>query len=103
AAVGVRAAVINVSTLKPLDVETIVAHARRTGVVVTAENHSIVGGLGSATAEALLEAGVPARFERVGVQDTFAEGGSTRYLFEKYRLSAHAIHSAVMRLRGTRP
>jgi len=97
---GHRVAVVNVATLKPLDAPAIVDWARRTGVVVTAENHSIIGGLGSAVAEVLLEAGVVARFARVGVRDTFAEGGSTPYLFGKYGLTAEAIADAVLRLRG---
>lgn len=103
AGAGHRVAVVNVATLKPLDAATIVEWARRTGVVVTAENHSIIGGLGSAVAETLLEAGVATRFARVGVRDTFAEGGSTPYLFGKYGLTAGAIADAVVRLRSRAP
>jgi len=62
-----------------------------------AENHSIIGGLGSAVAETLLEAGVAAGFARVGVADRFAEGGSTSYLQTKYGLDAAAIVAAFRR------
>ena len=92
---GRQVAVTNVHTIKPLDVDAIVAQARECGVVVTAENHSIVGGLGSAVAEALCESDVSTAFARVGVRDTFAEGASTPYLFEKYGLSANAIVQAL--------
>jgi len=96
AARGRSVAVIDMHTVKPLDTDAVLRWARRTGHVVTAENHSIVGGLGSAVAEALMEAGVPARFRRVGVRDTFAEGGSTPYLFRKYGLDADAIAAALV-------
>ena len=59
--------------------------------MLTAENHSIIGGLGSAVAETLLESGIASRFARIGVEDRFAEGGSTPYLFDKYGLSARHI------------
>ena len=85
------------NTIKPLDTDLVISEAKRTGCVITAENHSIVGGLGSAIAETLLEAGVHTNFTRVGVKDTFAEGGSTPFLFDKYGLSARHIESAVLR------
>lgn len=91
---GCSVAVVNVSTIKPLDVESIRSVAERTGRVVTAENHSVIGGLGSAVAEALLETGVPARFARVGIRDTFGEGASAPYLFEKYGLTSTSIVEA---------
>jgi transketolase len=97
---GIDIAVVNLTTLKPLDTELVIAEARRCGVVVTAENHSIVGGLGSAVAETLLEANVAARFARVGIRDTFAEGGSTPYLLRKYGLTASAIIDALRGLLG---
>ena len=92
---------VNVHTLKPLDIDTVVARAQATGVVVTAENHSIIGGLGSAVAEALAEASVGAKFARIGIRDTFAEGGSTPYLFEKYGLSAANLVATLDRLWST--
>jgi transketolase len=98
AAIGLRVGVLHSPSIKPLDEATIVAAARATGVVVTAENHSIIGGLGSAVAETLLENGVAVSFTRIGVRDTYAEGGSLPYLFEKYGLSARHIAAAVQRL-----
>lgn len=98
AGTGRAVAVVNVHTIKPLDVEMVTTMARRCRVVVTAENHSIVGGLGSAVAEALMEAGVVARFARVGVRDTFAEGGTTPYLFRKYGLDADTLVGQLQRL-----
>lgn len=92
---GVSARVIDVRRIKPLSVESVVEAARQAGAVVVAENHSIIGGLGSAVAEALMEAGVACAFERVGVRDSFAEGGSTSYLFERYGLSEEAVAAAV--------
>lgn len=95
---GIDIAVVNLPTIKPLDTELVIAEARRCGAVVTAENHSILGGLGSAVAETLMEAGVAARFRRVGIADKFAEGGSTPYLLQKYGLDAAAVEDAVRRL-----
>ncbi len=99
---GHSVAVVNVATLKPLDKATVVEWAQRTGTVVTAENHSIVGGLGSAIAETLLEAGVGCRFARVGIRDTFGEGASAAYLFQKYGLTARAIVDAYLATRSAR-
>jgi transketolase len=92
---GIDASVLNLSTIKPLDAETITKFAKQAKFVVTAENHSIVGGLGSAVAEVLCESGVPARFRRIGIRDTFAEGGSTPYLLSKYGLTAGSIVETV--------
>jgi transketolase len=99
---GVELTVVALSTIKPLDENLIVSLGRKLGLVVTAENHSILGGLGSAMAETLLEAGVPVAFERVGVRDRFAEGGSTSYLQAKYGLDAAAIVSAYRRAAAKR-
>jgi transketolase len=92
--------VVDVSTIKPLDPE-IAEIAARSPVVVTAENHSVIGGLGSAVAELLMEAGVARPFARVGVQDVFAEGGSTPFLFDRYGLSAKAVVAAFRRKHGS--
>ena len=69
-------------------------------MVVSAENHSVIGGLGSAVAEVLAEdqSGTSIKFKRIGIADTFAEGGTTNYLFDKYGLSAHHISDAVVEL-----
>jgi transketolase len=98
---GRAVAVVNLPTLKPLDRELVITQARRCGVVVTAENHTIVGGLGSAVAETLMEAGVSAGFARVGIPDTFAEGGSTPYLLKKYGLTAEALVAAFQHAEDT--
>ncbi len=99
---GLSVAVANVATLKPLDEAGVQAIAARCGTVVTAENHSVIGGLGSAVAECLLEAGVRVGFERVGVRDVFAEGGSTPYLLARYGLDAPAIALAFQRAHARR-
>jgi transketolase len=92
---GIDVSVLNMATVKPLDKDTLFEFARRTGVIVTAENHSIVGGLGSAVAEVLLEADIQVRFRRIGIRDTFAEGGTTPYLLKKFGLTANDIVAAV--------
>jgi transketolase len=94
---GITAAVINVPVIKPLDGATIAAMARRARIVITAENHTIVGGLGSAVAEALAEAGTSAPLRRVGIADTFAEAGSREYLVAKYGLGTQNIIGAAWR------
>ncbi len=91
AAHGIAAGVVNVPVIKPLDARTVVAACRGARAVVTAENHSIVGGLGTAVAEALAEAGVGVPLRRVGVPDRFAESGSRPYLFDRYGLSVQRV------------
>lgn len=92
---GVSTRVVNVPVIKPLDREGVASAARGTSAVVTAENHSVIGGLGSAVAEVLAEEGGVGPLRRVGVQDVFAEGSkSAPYLFEKYGLTTQAIIDA---------
>ena len=93
AAEGVSAEVINMSTIKPLDVEAVVVSVSKTGCCVTAEEHSIIGGLGSAVAEVLSES-VVAPLERVGTNDTFGESGKPDELMAKYGLTAEHIADA---------
>jgi transketolase len=94
-AAGVGVTVVNAPVIKPLDADTIVAACAGARCVVTAENHSIVGGLGSAVAEAVAEAGLACPLRRVGVADVFAESGSRPYLFAKYGLSVqHVVDAA---------
>ena len=89
---GVRAAVLNVPVIKPLDTATVLAAAEAARVVVTAENHSVIGGLGSAVAEAMAEAGLGRPLRRTGLADTFAEGALTApYLFAKYGLTTQHL------------
>lgn len=93
AARGIEATVLNLSTLKPLDVPALVRAARRTGAVVTAEEHSVVGGLGSAVAEVLGEHH-PVPLARVGVPDVFGKSGSPAALMEFYGLTPAGITRA---------
>lgn len=95
----IQAEVINCHTLKPIDSETIVESAKKTGAVVTAEEHQINGGLGSAVAEVLAEHH-PTRMIRVGMNDAFGESGSWQELLEKYKLNATGIMEAVHRVKG---
>jgi transketolase len=90
---GLAADVINVSTIKPLDTDLIVARARRSGAVVTAENHTVLGGLGGAVAEALGDA-CPVPLRRVGVRDEFGTSGPLEELFPLYGLTADAVYRA---------
>ncbi|MCL6636188.1 MAG: transketolase family protein [Peptococcaceae bacterium] len=94
AAEGIEAGVLDFHTVKPLDVEALVEAARTTGAVVTAEEHNIIGGLGSAVAEALGEH-FPVPLVRVGIRDTFGESGSPGELLEKYGLTPRHIAAAV--------
>ena len=91
---GVSATVINVPVIKPFDAATVTAAARRCRLVISAENHTIVGGLGSAVAEAMAEVGIAAPLRRIGIADTFAEAGSREYLFANYGLNTQSIVDA---------
>ena len=93
---GIDAELINVSTIKPLDEETILNSLRKTGCAVSAEEHNIIGGLGSAIAELMGER-FPASLERVGVKDRFAESGPWKELLIKYNLSPQDIKEAAIR------
>ena len=87
---GIDAEVINIHTIKPLDAEMVIKSAQKTGAVVTAEEHSIIGGLGSAVAECLSET-CPTPVMRVGVQDTYGRSGKVPPLLEMYGLTPAAI------------
>jgi transketolase len=101
AGAGVGAKVVNAPVVKPLDAATVLDAARGTKAVVTAENHSIIGGLGSAVAEALAEAGLGRPLRRIGLRDTFAEGSRTAPpLFKKYKLSTQDIIDAAWEALG---
>lgn len=97
AAEGISAFVLHVPTLKPLDVEAIVNAAAATGLVVTAEDHSILGGLGGAVAEVLGEE-YPVPMKRIGLRDTFGESASNAPLLEKYGLTARHVAAAAKTL-----
>ncbi len=91
---GVSAEVINICTIKPLDRELIAASARKTGKVVTAEEHSVVGGLGGAVCEALAE-DCPVPVCSIGIQDVFGESGSAGALLAKYGLDGDGVYRKV--------
>ena len=84
------ARVIDMFTLKPIDKEAIIECAKETGAIVTAENHNIINGLGSAVAEVLVE-NIPIPMERIGVEDLFGEVGSVDYLKERFELTVSDI------------
>lgn len=90
---GIDAEVINISTIKPLDNELVLASAKKTGKVVTAEEHSIIGGLGSAVCELLSEE-YPVKVTRIGVKDCFGQSGTPAALLEHYGLTAADIVKA---------
>ena len=94
AARGLNVRVMDCHTLKPLDVDAVLAAAAETGAIVTAENNVFFGGLGSAVAEVLVENN-PIPMKRIGVRDTFAESGPYLDLLDKYGLSAQHIEAAV--------
>ncbi|MGI4801374.1 MAG: transketolase family protein [Janthinobacterium lividum] len=92
----ISAAVLHVPTIKPLDLETILAEASKTGrLVVVAENHSVVGGLGEAVAALLMRSGVSVNFMQIGLPDAFLDAGALPTLHERYGLSTTAIVAAV--------
>lgn len=91
---GLKVAVVNVASVKPLDRETIISYAQKTKAVVTAEEHNIIGGLGSAIAEVLSEE-VPTPIVRVGIKDTFGESGRPLELLEKYGLTKEDVKAGV--------
>lgn len=100
---GISVSVVNVSSVKPLDEETIVRIAKQTKAVVTAEEHNIIGGLGSAVAEVLGEK-LPTPMVRIGLKDTFGESGRPEELLAKYGLTkadlVKAVHQVITKKQG---
>ena len=94
AADGIDAKIINIHTIKPLDEDLIVAAAKETGKVVTIEEHSVIGGLGSAVCDVLSEK-APTKVLKIGVNDTFGESGPAKALLAKYGLDAKGIYEKV--------
>ncbi len=91
---GIQVTTLNVPVIKPLDTETVLGAIRGTRAVVTVENHTTIGGLGSAIAEAMAGAGVAAPLRRLGIADVFAESGSREFLFSKYGLDTQSVVNA---------
>jgi transketolase len=100
AARGLEAAVLHVPTVKPLDAEAVASFAAKFGFVTTLENHSVIGGLGSAVCEAVAEAGLPVRVRRRGVPDVWAPAGPLDYLRRKLGLDADSIADALLKTPG---
>ena len=96
---GVDAEVINICTIKPLDEELIVKSAKKTGKVVTVEEHSVIGGLGSAVCDALCKA-APTPVCKLGVQDVYGESGSAQALLEKYKLDGKGVYQSIKEYLG---
>ena len=95
AAEGISVRVVNMATIKPIDKDIILQAAAETGAIVTAEEHNVIGGLGSAVAEVLVESGKPVPMLRVGVEDTFGRSGPALELLELYGLTAPHIAEKV--------
>lgn len=91
---GIEAEVINIHTIKPLDEELIVSSAKKTGKVVTVEEHSVIGGLGSAVCD-VLSAKCPTPVLKIGVQDTYGESGPALELIKKYGLDSEGIYNSI--------
>ena len=94
AADGINAKVINIHTIKPLDEELIVAAAQETGKVVTVEEHSVIGGLGSAVCDVLSEK-APTKVMKIGIYDVFGESGPALELLKKYGLDTDGIYKKI--------
>lgn len=94
AAESISAEVINICTIKPLDEDIIIKSAKKTGKVVTAEEHSVIGGLGSAVCDALCKS-YPTPVYKIGMQDCFGESGSAAALVQKYKLDAQGVYEQV--------
>lgn len=94
AADGIDAEVVSICTIKPLDEDIIVKSAKKTGKVVTVEEHSVIGGLGSAVCDCLCEK-LPTPVKKIGMQDVFGESGSAGALLEKYGLDAEGVYKSV--------
>lgn len=93
---GINARIINIHTIKPIDSNLLVKAAKETGAIVTAEEHSIIGGLGSAVSEVVTEE-CPVPVVKVGIKDTFGESGKPAQLLEKYGLTVEAIVNSAKR------
>ena len=92
---GIECEVINVSSIKPLDQDTIVASAKKTGKVITIEDHQVVGGMGSAVSEMLGEL-YPVQIKRIGVKDKFGMSGTTEDVYVQMGLDRESLKKAVV-------
>lgn len=92
---GIDAAVLNMHTLKPLDKKAVLDAAEKTGKIVTVEEHSVIGGLGSAVCDVIAQKGLAAKVLKIGIQDTFGESGPALELIRKYGLDSDSIYSKI--------
>ncbi|UOF88634.1 transketolase [Fodinisporobacter ferrooxydans] len=92
---GIQARVIDMHTIKPLDLDAVLEAARETGAIVTVEEHNILGGLGGAVAEVLMESGISCKFKRHGIMDQYALIGKPYHLYKHYKLDGNGIASVV--------
>ena len=91
---GIDAEIIDIHTIKPIDEDIIVETAKKTGKVFTLEEHSVIGGLGSAVCDVLCEK-YPCKVKKIGIYDQYGESGSAAALMEKYRLDGKGIYGQV--------
>lgn len=95
---GVKVVVVNVSSIKPIDTETILKCARCSRVCVTAEDHSVIGGLAGAVSEVFAENGVGVRLVKIGMQDKFGESGKSKDLYKKYGFDAEGVYERMKKI-----
>jgi transketolase len=95
---GIRLTVINMHTIKPLDTDAVLSAARSSSVLLTAEEHSIIGGLGGAVSETLAEAGLGIKFKRLGVPDTYSVIGYPEDLYARYGIDKNGIKNSVIKM-----
>jgi transketolase len=94
---GISADIVHIPVIKPIDKDAIIKTAEKTGLIVTVENHSVIGGLGSAVCETTAEV-APCRVHRLGYQDLFLESGDDETLFDRYGLNARRITEFVLKI-----
>jgi transketolase len=103
AAAGIEARVLNLATIRPLDAEAVLAAAAETGGIVTAEEHTVYGGMGSAVAEVVVQGPLPARMRILGIPGVFAPTGSAEFLLAHFGLTAQGIADAATELLRSNP
>jgi transketolase len=97
---GIQVRLLDMHTIKPLDRDAVIRAARETGGIITVEEHSIIGGLGSAVAEVLAEEGIGIPFERLGIRDQWAIIGYPEDLYEHYGIGANGIRASILKMLG---
>jgi transketolase len=95
---GINTRIIDMHTIKPLDTGIVIKAAKETGIIITAEEHNIIGGLGGAVAETLADAGLGIKFKRLGLPDIYSVIGAPDDLYERYGIDQNGIYNAVKSL-----